>query len=181
MNLAQALALFLSLYRSIEGEGAEVPYPGNQAAYEALHTDNSQDQLARFHIYASLHPDQVSKRASNVADEDAITWKQVWPGICGWFRLNGVEPDSTRSKLTGTEWLRNHRDQWPGWVQQNGLKEEILEGMSLEFMSAIMGSITFDRQYDISAMRKVGYKEEVDTVIGYHTAFERMREAKIIP
>ena len=93
MNLAQALALFLSLYRSIEGADAEARYFGNQAAYEALHTDTSQDQLARFHIYASLHLKEVSKRAFNVADEDAIMWKQVWPGINEWFRLNGVGPN----------------------------------------------------------------------------------------
>lgn len=64
-------------------------------------------------------------------------------------------------------------------IQQNGLKEATLEGTSLEFMSAIMGSITFDRQHDIGAMREVGYREELDTVTGYHITFERMREANI--
>lgn len=65
------------MYQSIEGVGAEVPYPGVQLAYEAFHTDTSQDQLARFQIFASLHPDKVSKRAFNVADEEAVRWGYV--------------------------------------------------------------------------------------------------------
>jgi hypothetical protein len=48
MNLAQALGLFFSFYASHEGSGTQVPYPGPLAAYTALHTDVSQDILARF-------------------------------------------------------------------------------------------------------------------------------------
>lgn len=43
MNIAQALGLFLAMYKSIEGSGSEVPFPGNEAAYKELHMDTSQD------------------------------------------------------------------------------------------------------------------------------------------
>jgi hypothetical protein len=43
MNIAQSLGLFLSPYREIEGEGITLPHPGSQHAYDALHTDTSQD------------------------------------------------------------------------------------------------------------------------------------------
>ena len=39
----------------------------------------------------------------------------------------------------------------------------------------------FDRHYDLSNAKSVGFNEKIDTVEGYRTAFERMREAKIIP
>lgn len=75
MNIAQALGLFLSLWRDIEGEGSEVRFPGSSEAWRALHTDTSQDILARFHIYASLHPTQTTERAFNVVDGPATTWE----------------------------------------------------------------------------------------------------------
>jgi hypothetical protein len=40
---------------------------------------------------------------------------------------------------------------------------------------------TFDRQYDLSAVREIGFDEHVDTVQGYYTAFDRMKAARIIP
>jgi len=46
MNIAQNPDLFLSLYASIEGEGAEVSYQGSEKAYKALHTDCCQGALA---------------------------------------------------------------------------------------------------------------------------------------
>lgn len=40
---------------------------------------------------------------------------------------------------------------------------------------------TFDRQYDLTEARKIGFTESVDPVEGYRVAFDRMRAAKIIP
>ena len=61
------------MYASLKGKDVEVSFLGNEAAYNALHTDTSQDILSRFHIYASLHPGAVSKRAFNIADGEVST------------------------------------------------------------------------------------------------------------
>ena len=178
MNIAQALGLFLSMYKSVEGSGAEVPFPGNATAFKELHTDTSQDILARFHIFASFHTDAVAGRAFNIADGDVVTWEQIWPGVCSWFGLKGVGPDQTRS--TGAQWVQEHKGQWDAWIKEHGLKGGALEATSWDFMSGIMG-FTFDRHYDLSACREVGFNETVPTVKGYTLAFERMKHANIIP
>lgn len=179
MNLAQAIGLWLAMVKSFEGVGTEVVFPGDEKAYAALHTDTSQDILAQFHIYASFHPVAVAKKSFNIADGEVVTWEQVWPGICNWFGLKGVGPDP--SKKTGAQWVQERKGQWGNWVKENGLKPGALEATSWDFMSAIMGAITFDRQYDLSACREVGFEEKIETVKGYTTAFERMTEARIIP
>ena len=179
MNLAQCIGLFVAMYLSFEGKGAEVPFPGDEAAYTALHTDTSQDILARFHIYASLHPDAVSKRAFNVADGEVIAWKGLWVGICAYFGLKGVGPDASRT--TGVQWVQKQKGRWGEWVREHGLKEGAFEATSWDFMSGIMGSIDFNRHYDLSACREVGFKETLPTMLGYALAFDRMRAAKIIP
>ncbi|KAI9799136.1 MAG: hypothetical protein M1833_004176 [Piccolia ochrophora] len=181
MNLAQGLGLFLAMYRSIEGAGSAVPFPGNPTAYRALHTDTSQDILARFHIHCSLNSGRTKRKAFNIADGATVSWEDIWGGLCQFFGLKGAAPDPSHKKPTGAEWMHGHRPQWAGWVKKHGLKEGAIEGTSWEFMGGMMGAMTFDRQYDLSAAREIGFREQVDTVAGYHLAFARMREAKIIP
>lgn len=137
MNIAQALGLFLSLWREVEKNGnetREVPFPGSHEAYTALHTDTSQDILARFHIYASFHPDQTAERAFNVADGPATTWEQDWPRVCEYFGLRGVGPEHGKAAFSAQQWMESHQHEWSAWVAKNGLKEGALEGTSWEFM-----------------------------------------------
>ena len=179
MNMAQALGLFLSMYASFKGGGASVAFPDSQAAYHAPHTDTSADLLARFHIFASLHKDRVSKRAFNVADGPPVTWADTWPKVCKYFNLKGLGPGENQDKSTGLKWLEEHRSHWNEWVRKNSLKPGALEGTTWEFMDAI-ANIPFARQYDLGAIRKVGFAETVDDGKGYFMAFDRMRKANII-
>jgi hypothetical protein len=197
MNLAQALGLFLSFYKSIHGEGAPVPFPGpkyhtelagrelrdgeageqENTAWTAKRTDTSQDILAKFHLFASMHSDAVHTRAFNVADgiPEVVSWEVVWPGICAYFGLKGVPPDGSMRSFA--DWMKERKGEWAEWEEKMGLKKGALDGTGWEFMDAVMGvssgGKSVDRQYDLSACREVGFHEKVDTVEGYRVAFDR--------
>jgi hypothetical protein len=197
MNLAQCLGLFLSLWRTLHGPGSNVPFPGPplaetkaytpeggstfRSAWEAKRTDTSQDVLARFHLFASMHADRVHARAFNVADgiPEVVTWGGVWPGVCSYFGLQGVPPDGTLR--SPKEWMLERRGEWGRLGKGKPEEEKIqnaLEATGWDFMDAVMGAaaggMSVDRQYDLSACREVGFTEKVDTVAGYHIAFDRM-------
>lgn len=180
MNIAQALGLFLSLWREVEGEGSEVRFPGNNDAWNALHTDTSQDILARFHIFASLDPEKTAGRAFNVVDGPATTWSEVWPQVAAYFGLRGVAPGSSQSPFSAQRWMEDHRSSWAQWVSKYGLKEGALEGTSWKFMQDVIG-IPFRRDYDASAAREIGFTEQRPHAEGYKMVFDDMRRAKIIP
>ncbi|KAK4897070.1 hypothetical protein LTR28_001772 [Elasticomyces elasticus] len=180
MNIAQALALFLSLYRDTEGAGATVPFPGSADAWTAPHTDTSQDILARFHIFASMRPETVSRGTFNVADGPATTWQEVWPKICAYFGLVGGAPTAQGEPFDVGAWVRDRREDWTAWVQKHGLKSDALGNTDYDFMTAVM-NIPFQRDYDLSASREVGFTEQRDHAEGYRRAFDLMRAARIIP
>lgn len=180
MNIAQAAGLFLSLYKATEGEGTELPFPGSQEAWEALHTDTSQDILARFHVHASLNPTETTERAFNVVDGPATTWKEVWPQICEYFGLKGTPPSSSGEPFNVAKWMREHQSSWSDWIEKNKLRPGALEVTSFDFMHAIT-NIPFRRDYDASASRSVGFTEERPHAEGYKLAFDEMRRARIIP
>jgi hypothetical protein len=181
MNIAQNLGLFLSLYASIEGKGAAVSYPGSEKAYRALHTDCGQDVLARFTIFVSLQDQsRVSQEAFNIGDGTAVSWEQVWPGICSYFGLKGVGPNIS-GKSSGAEWIFAHKDQWSEWTKKNGLREGFLEGTSWEFIDFLLNQADRNRHFDLSKAEEFGFKEKVDTVRRYEIAFERMKQVNMIP
>lgn len=179
MNMAQALGLFLSFYASCEGSGASVAYPGPQAAFTARHTDVSQSLLAHFHIYASLHPDLTASQAFNIGDEsDGTSWEKLWPSLTSYFGLVGTGPNES---FNIDAYMQEHREEWPTWVKEHGLREGALEKTDFGFLTMMMGMAVFGREYDLSKSRGIGFAETRDTMEGYLEAFELMREAKIIP
>jgi hypothetical protein len=184
MNLAQALGLFLSFFASREGPGASVPYPGPLSAFTARHTDISQSLLARFHLYASLHPDLTASQAFNVGDEPAgVTWAAVWPRITPYFGLVGTGPinDAPQEAFNIDRYMQTHRAEWAAWVAKHGLKEGALEGTDFTFLTVMLGMAVFGREYDLSKAQAIGFTEARDTVDGYLKAFELMKTAMIIP
>jgi len=182
MGLAQAVGIFLAMYKSVHGEGAEIVFPGNELTWKATHCDTSQDVLAKFHIFASLRPEDVSGKAFNVADEARVNWEGIWPALCQYFGLKGVGPrPGEEGSLRGVAWVMAQQGNWKNWVEENDLQDGFIEKASWEMMGLVFGYLIFDKEYDLSALRELGFKESTSTVGGYITAFERMRMAKIIP
>ncbi|PQE19246.1 3-oxo-Delta(45)-steroid 5-beta-reductase protein [Rutstroemia sp. NJR-2017a BBW] len=182
MGMAQALGIFLSLYRYVRSEGSEVIFPGDEAMWNVPRTDTSQDTLARFHIYASLNPEKTSGRAFNVADEDGgSTWKNDWPRLCSYFGLKGVGPDATNPEPKGLDWLMVNQEQWIQWMEKAGLRDiGQMNNSSWDMLKVVLEFLPMDRRMDITESKRIGFGEQTETVDGYFQAWDRMKKAKII-
>jgi hypothetical protein len=76
-SLGTVLGIFLSLYRAVEGEGAEVPFPGTDKSWVAKSIDSCSDMIARqtLHLSLTLPPTQKGE-GFNVADAKyPSTWE----------------------------------------------------------------------------------------------------------
>ncbi|KAL5340915.1 hypothetical protein BJX70DRAFT_387023 [Aspergillus crustosus] len=183
--LAQWLALYLSLYRELNGPGAEVVFPGTLKSWTIRSNDTQQDILARFSIYASLHPETTATQRYNVSDHaEWSTWAVKWPVICEFFGLRGVAPENG-SGPDPPDYIHEHREEWFALEKKYGLRGgRVGNDKSLSMAPKfLMGQFDFDRQVDLSKMHEAwgGEKEETDARGAWHTAFERFRKAKIIP
>lgn len=178
MNAAGPIAYYLSLYRQLQGEGAEVPFPASQKAWKATHTDTSAYILSRFEIYAALHPENTAARTFNIADGDVITWSDVWAGIVGYFGLKPGQPDPSWGSIK--DFFHQHEKEWEGVVQKNGLVKRKENDTTWDFAQAIMNR-DVDSEYDLTAAREAGFTGTVPTVNAYTRVFDKMRAAKFIP
>ncbi|KAL2794845.1 hypothetical protein BJX66DRAFT_351009 [Aspergillus keveii] len=183
--LAQWLALYLSLYREVNGAGAEVVFPGTLKSWGIKSNDSGQDIIARFAIHASLHPEITSGERYNVADNARwSTWAVKWPVICEFFGLVGVAPENG-SGPDPSAYVAEHREKWFEVERKYGLKGgRVGNEKSLSIVPQfLMGMFDFDRQLDMSKCHEAWGDafEETDVKGAWWTAFERFRAARIIP
>lgn len=94
MTYVEPLALYLMLYRYVNGPGATPVYPGSYANYVHSHTPSSQDIIARSELYLSLEkPEQAHGQAFNTADNATpAPFSIVWPKMCEYFGLTAQAP-----------------------------------------------------------------------------------------
>ncbi|RAL14140.1 SDR family oxidoreductase [Aspergillus homomorphus CBS 101889] len=180
--MAQTMGIYLSLYRHIFGAGARVPFPGNETTWRLTSTDSNQDIIARFCIHASLQPaEKVHARAFNIADSARpVAWAERWPALARYFGLEGVGPDA--SALHPTKFMEEHWGTVQELCREKGLKEEVI-WRSTHNTGARMGSLRlmdFDREFDLSRARGIGFQEEVGVEESWHRAFERVGRAGLL-
>ncbi|EHK95991.1 hypothetical protein M7I_8327 [Glarea lozoyensis 74030] len=180
MNMAQGIALYLSLYKEVNGVGATVPFPGFEHGYNSTHSDTFQDVLARMEIFAATNPQKCGNGGIfNIADGDTVTWAQVWPKICTYFDLigRGPKPDSQPMEA----FVKENAKAWGAMVEKHGLDPSGMKFQNWAHVHFMLVQFDFDRQYDLSRAREVGFMESIDTAQGYFTAWDRMKAAKIFP
>ncbi|CCX15730.1 hypothetical protein FPQ18DRAFT_67221 [Pyronema domesticum] len=184
MNLAGTLGMFLSLYRYVEGEGAEVVFPGTEKSWSNTHTDTSQDVLSRFEILVATSEKAEPQGSYNIADGDKTTWAEKWPLICSWFGLKGVAPPQgakdTQSKAF-REWWDQNRERYQEMKKEFGLKEQEPNDEAWGFQEMIMCGFEVDREYGLEKAASVGWTEKRGHEHGYWMAFEMMRAAGFVP
>ncbi|KAH7317445.1 hypothetical protein BKA65DRAFT_515929 [Rhexocercosporidium sp. MPI-PUGE-AT-0058] len=180
MNMAQGIALYLSLWKEIHGVGATVPFPGLEHGYHSTHSDTFQDILARMEIFAATNPDKCGNGGIfNIADGDTVTWAQLWPKICTYFDLVGSGP--TPGSQPMEDFVKENAKTWEEMVEKHGLDPDGMKFQNWGHVHFMLVQFDFDRQYDLSRAREVGFTERTDTAKGYFTAWDRMKAAKIFP
>lgn len=121
-SLGTSLAVFLSLYRAIHGEGAECAYPGSSKAWVAKSIDSSSDMIARQTLHLSLTlPPSAKGEGYNVADAKyASNWEIKWPALCSYFGLKGIPPP-VENPLEVRKYIKDNFETWQGLERKFGL------------------------------------------------------------
>lgn len=184
-SLATSLAVFLSLWKEVEGADSICPYPGTQKAYVAKSNDSSSDMIARQTLHLSLTlPSSQKGEGFNVADEKQYrTWETKWPELCSYFGLKGTSPPSQGEPTEVRTYIKQNIETWHKMEEKYGLKKGIADS-DLTFKGFeyfLLTQFDFDRQYDMTKTYSTGFTEERPTLQAWGGVFDRMKKAKIIP
>ncbi|KIW01511.1 uncharacterized protein PV09_06989 [Verruconis gallopava] len=179
-DAARLLALYLSLYRKVHGEGAEFPFPGSQKSWTNRHTDSWQDTIGKLSIWAATQ-DLRNGEAFNCVDKPT-TWKEKWGPICAFFGLKGTGPgERPYDMMQSTQWVHQHKKEIDELIKEHGLIGDSWTTANWVFMWAIMTVLDYDKEYDMRKATGLGFKDQVGGADGWIATFKRLREAKVIP
>ncbi|KAJ7277554.1 hypothetical protein C8J57DRAFT_1309612 [Mycena rebaudengoi] len=176
-NLCAHWANYLSVYRIVEGEGASVPFPGTELAYNSKFNEASSEIIAKFAIWASLHPEKTGEgQTFNIADHARpSTMRERWPLIAAHFGLVGTGPPDPDDILKPGEYIIKHADI---------LKERCKKSNAVfkaEFLDSYGYYLNFDRHLSLDKARAAGFDEEMDPTGSWLKAFDSFKAAGMIP
>ncbi|KAF2669330.1 hypothetical protein BT63DRAFT_440017 [Microthyrium microscopicum] len=185
-SLGQVLGIYMTLFRAVEGAGAECPWPGTKQSWVAKSHDSSSDMIARQTLHLSLTiDDKYNGTGFNVGDaKQWYTWETKWPAICKYFGLKGVGPESGKEGTEVRAYIKEHLAEWKKIEKEHGLQSGFADSEMVipGFEFFLITQFDFDRQYDMTKMYDVaGFKEERTPAQTWGGVFDRMRKAKIIP
>lgn len=205
-SLALHWAQYLSLYAYNNGVGphtheskeipVEIPFPGNFASANSLFSPVSSLTIARFMIYASLHPETCGGgRLFNIADnETPCKYGELWPQLAEWFGLVGVGPaeDSqtqdntlkvgelpqTTPSFTPGEYVAKYRETFAQCGSEKSVKGGV--GAGSRQLDSVGYWLTFDRQLSLKRVRETGFEGDKDPVQAWLQSFDMFRKAGLI-
>nr|OQO26168.1 hypothetical protein B0A51_03887 [Rachicladosporium sp. CCFEE 5018] len=206
-SLATVLGIFLALYASVEGKGAQCPFPGTSKSWVAKSCDSSSDMIARQTLHLSLTlPKAQRGEGFNVADsKQPESWSTKWPVLCDYFGLKGTGPlEEGQSTLEVRKYINDHIADWKKLEEQSGLKKGVADSdltfkgfevsptapdfppsVADKWQYFLLTQFDFDRQYDMTKMystpKDKPFTEERSTIQAWGLVFDRMRKGKLIP
>lgn len=187
-NAVYPIAMFLSLYRFINGKSAPCPFPGSLGAWKALSSDAGADMIAKASIHLSLHPDpRIKGEGFNVASSGTPwSWELKWPPLCEWFGLIAEPPVDKKKSKTSSQgpdrYIQSHEVEYKSMIQAYGLKTWNVASPSMDGSENWgLTKLNFDRHLDLQKLRSTGFMEEESPRDTWINVLELMREARIIP
>ncbi|KAF2465274.1 uncharacterized protein BDR25DRAFT_328677 [Lindgomyces ingoldianus] len=181
-SLGTVVGIYLSLWREVEGEGSECPFPGTEKSWVAKSIDSSSDMISRQTLHLSLSSSTEKGGGYNVADAKyPSTWSTKWPTLCSYFGLRGTGPVSNPPEIR--KYIKEHMDTWEKLEREKELQTGHADSPKIfpGFEYFLMTQFDFDRHYDMTKMYRTGFTEERNTAQAWGGVFDRMKKARIIP
>lgn len=129
--------------------------------------------IARFSIWASLHPEKSDGEVFNIVDQTRpLSMKTHWPVIANFFGLEGTSPTENQDTmlLRPTQYIEKHQDKVPGSNASKLWKASWLDEYGYW--------TSFDRQFCVDKIRSVGFVEERDANSSWLDTFTLLKAAQ---
>jgi hypothetical protein len=109
------------------------------------------------------------------------SWGERWSLICCWFDLEGGGFEEGAPHAS--EFIETHRAEWDALATKHGLKPDLLDNNTTnpDFFNAILSLFDFDHHISGEKAYQAGFRQSLDERTSWSVAFQRFRDAKIIP
>ncbi|PLB44203.1 hypothetical protein P170DRAFT_416668 [Aspergillus steynii IBT 23096] len=182
MTYVEPLALYLALYRYVNGPGSRVQFPGSHKSYTYTFTDSSQDIISKSEIYLSVvKPEQAHGEGFNIADtETPGPWSVKWPLLADHFGLEAAGP-SDEGWVEIDKWWQEHAEDYKRMCAEYGLQYRVIGEAAWIFCKVGFTMLHRNRELSLQKIRGLGFTEEIPVGQSYIDTFEHMARERILP
>ncbi|KAL4864895.1 hypothetical protein BDV12DRAFT_188622 [Aspergillus spectabilis] len=145
MTCVKSSALYLALYRYVNGSGAQLSLPGHHRRSE---------------IYLSIaKPEEANGEGFNIADTATPgSWSVKWPILAEYFGLVGTGPAETDAGWGKIDvWWTAHQDEYRKLCEEYGLKGKTVEETTWVFVKAGLTLLDRTREMSLDKIRSGNY------------------------
>lgn len=134
--------------------------------------------VAEFTEWLALNEEPTVKNQKfNIVDDTVTTFKDVWEGIGRYF---GVETKVKRKYDLMSE-VKEMEKQWPGIVEQYGVRDEALSIVTWDAFVHGMDAGEWGSVVNMDKASKAGWTKRVDTIKEMEKIFGEMKKDGWIP
>jgi nucleoside-diphosphate-sugar epimerase len=177
LNLAVALAIYATLRREA---GEPLSFPSTAASFERRFNVVDSELLGRASIWCAGSP-HCANEAFNINNGDVFRWRDVWPALAGFFRL---EPAGPGERLP--DYFARHEPAWNAITERYALRAlpyalfaRWAQGDYVPPNSRF--ACEYDVVSDLAKARAFGFAETADTAAMFVRLFARLRAERVIP
>jgi nucleoside-diphosphate-sugar epimerase len=178
MNLATVIAIYGSLLREL---GRPFAFPASEKCFGTLFQTADSEMLARGAIWVSTRP-QCGNQAFNLNNGDYFRWKNIWPALADFFKLESAGPQP----YLMAEFLSDKEPLWDAMTKKYNLKPFPFarapgwaQGDYTPPHSRIASE--YDNISDMVKIRREGFCESLDSEQMFLRLFARYRDERVIP
>ena len=173
LNLTKPIAVYATISREL---GLPLRYPGNEAAYRALHCATDVELLARALVWMSTTP-ECAGEAFNVVNGDYFRWENVWPRIADCFGMECGPVQEIDLELM----MADKEPLWNEIVAKYGLIETPWAEAAHWGYANYAFAPSWDVMLESLKLRKFGFHDYVDSEEMFLRIFDAFRRDRFIP
>jgi nucleoside-diphosphate-sugar epimerase len=173
LNLVKPIAVYAVVSKAL---GLPLRYPGNPAAYQALHCATDVGLLARAMVWMST-TSACAGEAFNVVNGDCFRWQHLWPKFAEYF---GMELGPVQ-EISLTRMMADKEALWNEVVRKNDLVPNPWNRVADWAYADYAFAPHWDIILDTTKLRKFGFHDFVDTEEMFFRLFDEFRRIRFIP
>jgi nucleoside-diphosphate-sugar epimerase len=172
-NIPRVIAVYAAIYKAL---GQPLYFPGSAANFHALYQCVDATLLAKAIAWISTAP-ACANQAFNVTNGDFIRWENLWPRFAEFFGMAAGPVKTVRLAQV----MAHKAPVWERIVTEHRLRPMPYAQTALWSYGDFVFTPGYDHMSDTLKLRQSGFADCLDTGRMLLDAFQRLRDARVIP
>lgn len=175
MNMAATLGAYAAICKET---GRPFVFPGSPEQYQAPVDITDGRIIAKHLLWAATDP-AARNQALNIVNGEVFRWNWLWPKLAAHLGVAAGDYPGHAQPLE--QQMAGLEPVWDAIVAKHGLQKNPLNTVASWWHSDADLGRTIENFTDMTKSRDLGFTDYQNSILSFTNAFDRFREAKVLP